>query len=250
VGKTKDIQLGDGTRLAILYEDRAVLAIDKPAGWMLAPVEWDRTGRNLQRALESAIHAGAFWARSRNLKYLRFIHRLDAETSGVLLMAKSPGALRIFSRLFESRQMDKLYLAVVQGTSEQTEWTCSLAIGRDPQRTGRMKVNGVEAREALTRFRVLQAGQGNSLVLAQPLTGRTHQIRVHLAAGRHPVLGDPLYGAAGAGALEANSPYLALRAAQLRYQDPFGKRVVAIRAPGTGFVQDHGFMNFKESDLL
>ena len=99
MAKPKQIELLDGTVVAILHEDRAVLAIDKPTGWLLAPVSWDKTSRNLQLALMSSLRAGAFWARSRNLKYLRFAHRLDADASGVLLLAKSPGAVRAYSRV-------------------------------------------------------------------------------------------------------------------------------------------------------
>jgi len=76
--KSGAIELGDGTRIPILYEARSVLAIDKPAGWLLAPDSWNKTGRNLQLALRSSIEAGDFWARARNLKFLRFVHRLNA----------------------------------------------------------------------------------------------------------------------------------------------------------------------------
>ena len=77
------IELGDGTTIPILYEDRSVLAIDKPVGWMLVPYNWDKTGRNLQLAISSAVQGGAFWAKSRNLRFLKYVHRLDAETTGV-----------------------------------------------------------------------------------------------------------------------------------------------------------------------
>src|SRR5262245_3231862 len=119
MAKPSHIELPDGTRIPILYEDRSVLAIDKPSGWMLAPDSWEQTGRNLQLALNSSINAGDFWARSRNLKFLRFVHRLDADTSGVLLLAKSSGALRALSELIESRRVEKLYLAVVHGIPRQ-----------------------------------------------------------------------------------------------------------------------------------
>ena len=82
MAKPDYIELGRDLCIPILYEDRSVLAIDKPAGWMLAPNTWDRTGRNLQLALESSVREGEYWARSRNLKFLRFLHRLDADTSG------------------------------------------------------------------------------------------------------------------------------------------------------------------------
>ena len=108
VAKPKHIELSEGEIvIPILYEDRSVLALDKPSGWMLAPDSWDRTGRNLQLALHSSMNAGDFWAHSRNLKYLRFVHRLDAETTGITLFAKSAGALRAYSELFENRARRK-----------------------------------------------------------------------------------------------------------------------------------------------
>jgi 23S rRNA pseudouridine1911/1915/1917 synthase len=229
------LRLGDGTALSVLYEDSALLAIDKPAGWMLAPVSWDRTGRNLQRALESCLRGGALWARRRHLQFLRFIHRLDADTSGVLLLAKTPGALKVLGRLFQTRQMQKFYLAVVHGLPAKTEWTCRLPVGRDPARPHRMRVNGLEPRQAETSFRVLAAGLDNALVLAQPQTGRTHQIRVHLAAGGHPILGDRLYGPPS-----AESPHLALRAVRLRFRHPFSRAPLTIEAPWAEFVAPYG----------
>src|SRR5579859_6390875 len=108
MAKPKHIELAEGRlQIPILYEDRSVLALDKPAGWMLAPDSWDQTGRNLQLALQSSLNAGDFWARSRNLKFLRFIHRLDAETTGITLFAKSAGALNAYSELFETRSVEK-----------------------------------------------------------------------------------------------------------------------------------------------
>ncbi len=232
------IRLGDGTLISILHEDRAVLAIDKPAGWLLAPAWWDRTGRNLQRALESCLRKREHWVRSRHLSFLRFVHRLDADTSGVLLLARSPGVLRLFSRLFESRAMRKTYLAVVHGVPRSAQWTCSLPVGRDPKRRGAMLANGEQPRDAATRFSVLASRPDASLLAAEPLTGRTHQIRVHLAAAGHPVLGDPIYGGR---AWMAGGPGLALRAIRLEYRDPFRKKPVRIEAPAGDFLRRHGF---------
>src|SRR5205814_1883728 len=123
VRRTEFIELSRHDRLPILYEDRSILAIDKPAGWMLVPVSWQNTNRNLQAALLSSIAAGHFWARSRSIKFLRYVHRLDAETSGILLFAKSRGALETFGDLFESRQMEKVYLAVTRQKPKEANWT-------------------------------------------------------------------------------------------------------------------------------
>ncbi len=235
------LELLDGTRIPVLYQDRAVVAIDKPAGWMLAPDSWNRTGRNLQLALASALRAGATWARSQHLTYLRFVHRLDAETSGVLLLARSPGALRALSRLFTDRRVEKQYLAVVQGTPPASEWACDLPIGPQPGEPGRRRIDRRLGQIAETRFEVVEAGEGRALVRARPITGRTHQIRLHLAATGHPVVGDPLYGKPGGTAGAGRPRELALRAVTLAYTDPFERRPVRIQAPVAEFCHRYGF---------
>jgi len=240
VAKPPHIELADGTQIPILYEDRSVIAIDKPSGWMLAPDSWEHTGRNLQLALNSSLNTGDFWARSRNLKFLRFIHRLDADTSGLLLLAKSPGALRALSALFETRRVEKLYLAVVRGIPIKTDWTCNLKLAPEPSVVGRMKVNEHAGKDAETHFEVLRVGQESALVAARPTTGRTHQIRVHLAAAGHPVLGDPLY--APKNTMQSSGhPDLALRAVRLSFQDPFQQRHIRIEAPTMDFKRRFGF---------
>ena len=244
--------------IPILYEDRSVIAVDKPAGWLLAPDSWDRTGRNLQLALLSSLNAGDFWARSRNLKFLRFIHRLDAETTGILLLAKSPGALRALSELFETRAVDKRYLAVVQGIPAQTEWTLLLAVDRGSRTKSMLVANAPSdrrgarsprppaprsasrAKDAETRFRVVRALKDKAVIEAHPLTGRTHQIRVHLAATGHPIVGDALYGSAEAAASKGRQR-IALRAVGLSYRDPFQQRRIGIAAPVGDFAREFGF---------
>jgi len=228
------IELPTGEKLSILYEDRSVLAIDKPRGWMLVPASWQKTSRNLQMALTSSIAARDFWARSRNLRFLRFVHRLDADTTGILLFAKSLGAVNTFGDLFESRKMEKTYLAVVQGQPKDKEWICRLKLGPDSKRRGKMRVDARNGKDAETAFRVLASRDNTSLVEARPFTGRTHQIRVHLAEAGHPILGDELYGS-------ANRLGLALRAVGLAYTDPFTKRPVRIRASNEEFCRQYGF---------
>ena len=247
MGKPDHIELPTGQRIAILYEDRSVIAIDKPRDWMLVPFSWQKTNRNLQAALTSSIAAGDFWARSRGLRFLRFVHRLDAETTGILLLAKSQGAVTSYGALFESREMEKVYLAVIAGVPEQTDWTCRLKIGQDAAQRGKMKVDARHGKEAETHFRVLQTGNETALVEAHPYSGRTHQIRVHLASSGHPVIGDDLYGTLQ----HAGTPHplrkrpagqnLGLRAVGLAYVDPFTRRRVQIRAPIENFVREYGF---------
>lgn len=250
--------------IPILFEDRTVLAIDKPAGWMLIPFTWQRTNRNLQAAIESSIAAGNFWARSRNLKFLRHMHRLDAETTGILLFAKSQGALNKLGELFEQRQMEKVYLAVVTGEPKQAVWNCSKPIGPVPGEFGRMRIDPKEGKPAETGFKVLASRDGLTLIECRPITGRTHQIRVHLQDAGLAIVGDPMYG--GSRAATGVSPRgesdrpearpggslrrpaskdvrypMGLRAVKLGFLNPFTNRQVFVRAPREEFLEAFGF---------
>jgi RluA family pseudouridine synthase len=243
------MELGDESRIPIVYEDRSVIAIDKPPGWMIVPFTWQKTDRNLQAAIASSIAARDFWARSRNLKYLLHVHRLDAETSGILLFGKSPGAVRAYGDLFESRKMEKTYLVVVEGIPKQTEWTSTSRIGPEPAMPGRMKIDAQSGKEAITEFKLSRSTAPGikpqrSLIEAHPFTGRTHQIRLHLAEGGTPVVGDDLYGAPSVTTRrksETLNPTMALRAISLNYTDPFTRRAVRIRAPADEFLKAFGF---------
>jgi 23S rRNA pseudouridine1911/1915/1917 synthase len=256
VAKLDHIELGNPDSplcIPILYEDRAVLAIDKPAGWMLAPTDWQNTGRNLAAAILSSVEARDFWARSRNVKFLRFVHRIDAETTGIVLFVKSQGAIKPFSELFEGRAVDKTYLAVVEGVPKEKQWVCQLPLGQEPSREGRIQVDFRQGRPAETHFQLLETRAGRSLVEAHPLTGRTHQIRIHLAQAGHPVVGDWLYGknlTLKAPMVRRGQPVeavprpvypMGLRAVVLAYTDPFIHRPVRIVAPTADFEATFGF---------
>jgi RluA family pseudouridine synthase len=236
MAKPNFIELPGCDPIRILFEDRSVIAIDKPRGWMLVPHSWRQTNWNLQAAIDSSIRADDFWARSRNLKYLRHVHRLDADTSGVMLFAKSEGAMQAMGDMFESRRMEKTYLAVVGGVPREKEWTCELPLGPDPKKFGRMRVAlSEEGKESETHFRVLAGNDRFTLIEASPLTGRTHQIRVHLAESGSPIVCDELYGRVEKGLR------LGLRAVRLAYKDTFTRRPVNILAPAENFLKEFDF---------
>ena len=235
MAKPKFIELPGCEPIPILFEDRSVIAIDKPRGWMLVPHSWRLTNWNLQAAIDSSIRADDFWAKSRNLSFLRNVHRLDADTSGVLLFAKSPGAVDTYSDLFEDRRMDKMYIAVVAGVPRENEWVCRLPLAPDPKKFGSMKVDFKEGKECETKFRVLRKKGRFTLIEASPLTGRTHQIRVHLAESGTPIMCDELYGRVEKGFR------LGLRAVRLAYFDPFTKKRVDIHAPTETYLKEYGF---------
>jgi RluA family pseudouridine synthase len=238
------IQLGEEVSIPILYEDRSVLAIDKPPGWMLVPYNWDRTGRNLQLAISSSILGGEFWARSRSLKFLKYIHRLDAETTGILLFAKSLGALKTYSDLFESRRMNKRYLAVARGAPKKDEWLADAKLGPDPQEHGRHRIDP-KGKQAETFFKVRDRKGGLALIEARPFTGRTHQIRIHLRHAGVPIVGDELYGGKPLWLSRLKPNYrlkpgreerpllarVALHAEQLELKHPVTGELVSITAP-------------------
>jgi len=182
--------------LEVLYEDADVMAVNKPAG-MTVHAGAGATRGTLVNAL-----LGRGQALSEGGDALRpgIVHRLDKDTSGIILVAKNDLAHAKLSEAFRRRQIKKIYLALVQGLLKQDRGTIDLAIARDPTRrtrmTARRSIVQGNAREARTDWRVLASIDATSLVEVQLHTGRTHQIRVHFSALHHPVVGDTLYGAA------------------------------------------------------
>jgi 23S rRNA pseudouridine1911/1915/1917 synthase len=128
--------------------------------------------------------------------------------------------------------MEKVYLAVTDKPPHQPEWICRLSLAPDPHRIGRI-IAHKGGKPAETAFRVIATGSGRALIEARPYTGRTHQIRVHLAQSGSPIIGDELYG--------RDADEMALRAVGLSYRDPFTRRIVMIRAATEGFLKQYGF---------
>jgi RluA family pseudouridine synthase len=121
------------------------------------------------------------------------VHRLDRATSGVMICAKHPAALKLLQKQFENRTAKKTYLAVVSGIVTPDEAIINLPIERNPKAPATFRV-GASGKDAQTRYEVVKFGIGKTLLELHPATGRTHQLRVHLAHISHPILGDPLYG--------------------------------------------------------
>lgn len=250
------IELPGVPPIGILHEDPGCLVIDKPAGWTCAPTVRDRTELDLQRALQAGMAAGAPWARARNLRFLRFVHPIEAETSGVVLFAKSPEGVGPYSRTLEDRRTLKEHLAVTGGKPPHRAWTCCLKVRPDPDHADRVLTHATRGQHAETEFEVLGHGEGLVLLIARPRTSRTHQIRVHLASAGLPVVGDTLYGfgrriapptrrahllAEGRGAGSRRPESLALRAVRLAFPCPFTGQPVEITAPVDEFLERFGF---------
>ncbi|MBL6765948.1 MAG: RluA family pseudouridine synthase [Verrucomicrobiae bacterium] len=231
----KEIRL-PGLTIPVLHEDRAMMAIDKPAGWMLAPEHADRVINNLHALLMGSIIAGDTWARSRGIRFLRYVHRLDADTTGVLILAKSKGAIGPLSQCFARHEVEKVYLAVIRGEPRRKSWVCDLPLGPPVRGTGRVTVSRSTGKPAETEFQVIATSDGHSLVACRPLTGRTHQIRVHLLETAGPIVGDRIYGGE-----KDRDAAMALRAVYLRLRHPFLRKPVAVTAPSAKFLRRFGF---------
>jgi 23S rRNA pseudouridine1911/1915/1917 synthase len=217
--------------LHVLYEDADLLAIDKPSGMVVhpAPGAWRGT------IVNALLHRGLV---SRDVSAERpgIVHRLDKETSGVLLVARHARAQLALSRAFRDRRIHKTYLAVVLGEPRGAAGALEWPIGRHPHQRQRMSIRTRSPREARTRYVVIERFCALSLLRLEPETGRTHQIRVHLAAMGHPVLADALYGARKGRALPASGPGRtfarhALHAAELELAHPITGVTVHLVAP-------------------
>lgn len=175
--------------LDIVYEDDQVAVVNKPAGMVVHPAFGHNTGTLVNAVLARWPEIALFSEPSR----AGIVHRLDKDTSGVLIVAKTHAALEMLRAQFKGREVRKRYLALVDGAPETPEGVIDAPIGRDPAQRKRMAVRH-DGREAVTEFRVIEHFADYSLLEVYPKTGRTHQIRVHLAFIGHPVAGDTVYG--------------------------------------------------------
>ena len=176
--------------LHIVHEDDALLAIEKPAGIVTHPGAGNRN-ETLANAL---VHLRPQLAAVGHPLRPGIVHRLDKETSGLMLIAKTEASYQALSRLFKDRSVEKHYRALAYGTFERKTGRIDKALGRDPKDRKKISVRARHSRSAVTLFKVLQQYDYAALLDVQILTGRTHQIRVHLSSENHPIVGDIRYG--------------------------------------------------------
>jgi 23S rRNA pseudouridine1911/1915/1917 synthase len=203
----------------VVYEDEHLLVVDKAAGVVVHPAKGHREDTLSQLLADSA--AGGDPERA------GIVHRLDRDTSGLLIVARSERAHAGLQKALARREIEREYLALVQGRPPARSGTIEAPIGRDARVRTRMAVGGAHAREARTHFELDRALAEHSLLRLRLETGRTHQIRVHLRAIGHPVAGDPEYGTPGVLGLQRQF----LHAARLAFAHPLGGERIEISSP-------------------
>jgi 23S rRNA pseudouridine1911/1915/1917 synthase len=211
---------GDAVPFEIAFEDEHLLVIDKPAGVVVHPAAGHRTG-TLAQALAGVAAGGPDGARP------GIVHRLDRDTSGLMVVARSDAVHRALSRLLAQRRLRREYLALVDGRPAARTGTVDAAIGRDRRDRTRHSIDTDVPREARTHFEIERMLPASTLLRIVLETGRTHQIRVHMAAIGHPVCGDRQYGAPGRYGLERQF----LHAARLAFEHPVTGAALDVTSP-------------------
>ena len=231
--------------IPILYEDEQLLALNKPSGLLISPDRYDPARPNLMKLLHRDIERGAAWARERGLTYLMYAHRLDFETSGVILLAKNKPALIALASQFGSEKPARIYAALVRGSAEKPTFATDVPLAPHPMRPGFIRVDPENGKRSRTEFSVRETLGGYLLLECRPMTARAHQIRVHLRHLRLPLVGDEIYGGAPLWLSTLKTSYRlkpgqtekplisrpALHAEQLTVRHPGTDRSVKIEAP-------------------
>jgi 23S rRNA pseudouridine1911/1915/1917 synthase len=207
------------TPFTIAYEDEHLLVIDKASGLVVHPARGHRE-QTLSQLLAGRLAGG-------DPERAGIVHRLDRDTSGLLVLARSDEAHALLQKAIADRDVQREYLALVLGHPPARTGTIEAPIGRDARVRTRMAVGGAHARDARTHFELDKALAEHALLRLRLETGRTHQIRVHLQAIAHPVAGDPEYG--GAGALGLQRQFL--HATRLAFAHPITSEPIDVRSP-------------------
>lgn len=210
--------------IPIIFEDEYLIVLDKPAGMVVHPAPGHPAGTLVNALLDHLAPAT-----DANALRPGIVHRLDKDTSGLMVVARDEPTLTHLAAQMKERRTIKRYLALVEGYMPVPDGVIEAPIGRDPRQRMRMGIVSVASggREARTRFRVVREAKGRSLLELQLETGRTHQIRVHLAAVGHPVVGDPTYGRPQ----EPRPPRQFLHSAHLEFEHPVTGAWMTFDAP-------------------
>jgi 23S rRNA pseudouridine1911/1915/1917 synthase len=204
--------------LTVLYRDEHLLVVDKPAGLLVHPVPGYRGPTLVQGLLEEVGGEGIRPG---------IVHRLDRDTSGLLVVARDDRTLARLQSALRRRKIHRSYLALVRGRPPSRRGTIEAPIGRDRRDPTRVSLDSDVSRPAVTHFAIAEALSGRTLLDVELETGRTHQIRVHLAAVGHPVVGDHVYGHGPELGLDRQF----LHAARLRFTHPWSEQEVDVRSP-------------------
>lgn len=215
--------------VVILYQDNDLLVVNKPAGIKSHPNQPGEVGSILN-------HLAAYLAPTDQAPYM--VHRLDQMTSGAMLVALNPVVVPILDRLISTKQIHRTYYAWVRGHFSQPQGQFNDAIGRHPSDKRKRWINVPDAQEALTDYQIIRTTAHQSLVKLTLQTGRTHQLRVHLAANDHPIIGDPLYDDQA-----DTAPRLMLHAIQLHIQRPFSTQMIDVSAPLPSLFQNDNLID-------
>ena len=211
--------------LEILYEDGDLAVVVKPRGMVVHPAAGHSEGTLVNALLGNLDELSGIGGEKRP----GIVHRLDKDTSGVMMVAKNDETQAELSRMLKDREIEKHYLALTEGMMKEKEGIVEAPIGRSRKDRKKMAVDP-EGRPAVTKWRVLTEGRNCSLLDVHILTGRTHQIRVHMRSIQHPVCGDPLYGFEKG----VKVPCLMLHARSLSFQHPRTKEKMTFQAPLPG----------------
>ncbi|EPX56934.1 Ribosomal large subunit pseudouridine synthase D [Cystobacter fuscus DSM 2262] len=229
---TPALPVAEELPLTVLREDKDLVVVDKAAGMVVHPGAGHASGTLVNALLHRVKDLAGVGGELRP----GIVHRLDKDTTGCLVVAKHETALVALQKSFKTRTVEKTYLALVHGSPKAAEGRIETLYGRHPVHRQRFTGKVKEGKPALTVYRVLESFEGAALVEVDLLTGRTHQIRVHLAELGHPLLGDTLYGAGRkpkglAGAAQDTVGRQALHAWKLSFPHPRTGKVLRVEAP-------------------
>jgi 23S rRNA pseudouridine1911/1915/1917 synthase len=222
--------------LEVLFEDKDLIVINKPAAWVVHPGAGNRQGTLVHALLHHCKDLSEIGGKLRP----GIVHRLDKGTSGLILVAKNNRSHAVLSEMFKSREIKKKYLAFIWGTPEEKNGTTDLPLGRSLKDRKKISTRATKVRKAKTIYRVLKTWGPISLLELEPVTGRTHQLRVHLTEIGHPVVGDPTYGKGlkrlaslpePISKLVQDYPFQLLHASDLNFRHPITGKVISLKAP-------------------